>query len=1234
MSALKVLDLARQQGLLDEQAADELRSQIALSPRSVSASEVVNLLLEQGHLTQFQAKRLLETATGGARPMGEDLLAPAPAPPVAGGNDEDDDDVVMLEAVEPTAPPPTPAPPPPSPPPPSKQPLSKAPTNPPPAPKPTPPAAPPAKKQPSKPTPPAVTAPMEFADPSTELEPIGELRPITPLRPIGGMKPLQPLEPIGPSEGLQPLGTLEPIGMLQPIGPAQPSSPAGGDDLFSDPLLGAAGLTPLDPLTGQNPAAPQQAQPRRAKRNQWDSPLLLIGGGVLGAILLAFALLYLSLTRGSAAEVLAKADQEYDQGAYANAIAAYDTFLKKYPEDENASLARVRRGMAQIRSVSDGGKDPAAGLKRAQEVLPQIESEARFSDARVELAQILPGIADGFAQQAQDSQDSDRRAQLVQSTEEAMALVTNPAYIPASLRKDIEGRITSIVDKLKLARRSIDQDQELQAALEKMNAATEAGKVADGYQVRKTLLRAYPQLSVNASLTAATLAIAQRERELVEVTRPNTPAIAEETPPPGFRVVLANRTCQASPAAAGERAFFLLEGAVYALEVRSGKVAWRRFVGLETLQQPVPLSNSADADVLVTDARSHSLLRLHGPSGKLVWRQQLDEPFFAPLVSEQTVFTTTASGRLLALNLESGEVTTQAQLPQRATVAACLEPKQGRLYQLGEHSTVFVFDARTLECVETFYLGHTPGAILASPVVVLEHLLIPQSPSDAYSLLHVLKLSKENKLAEVVSPFRLKGRTTAPLSTSGRRAVVVTDLGQISVFEVDPGAEKQSVRELARVAATDSERTSYSAVVEGNRLWVAGRRCTMYEIQSSVQQLSRGWSVHQDDLFVGPLQVRGPTLLHTRRRPGSPEIIVEACKAADGSGHWRTTLGAPIVVAAASDARAQVVAVTSPGHVFEVPRDSLSAGTMDQPTASPPMGSGNWNLQDATSLGEGRWLLSNLSAGPQALLYDVTAADNRVRWLEIPGTREATAPPTFFHGGILTPLRSGRVLLLSPETGRERMLPFQPTLEAGVALPWTHATSLPPDGSTAAISDGLTRLFRIGVKDQPQPHLAAVAEGPTAGPTERPLAAAGDTIYAVHNGSTGQTLAAYNLENLARGTTWPLTGRCKLGPVAVGDRVYVADEESLYCLSQGQQLAWKSPLEGRSLACPPLLKDGNLILVHRSGTLTRLAADSGETIASAEVGEPLGPAAWVLGQRLLVGGADGVLHLVNLPRKP
>jgi hypothetical protein len=107
-----------------------------------------------------------------------------------------------------------------------------------------------------------------------------------------------------------------------------------------------------------------------------------------------------------------------------------------------------------------------------------------------------------------------------------------------------------------------------------------------------------------------------------------------------------------------------------------------------------------------------------------------------------------------------------------------------------------------------------------------------------------------------------------------------------------------------------------------------------------------------------------------------------------------------------------------------------------------------------------------------------------------------------------------------------------------------------------------------------------------------------------------------------------------MGPAAVGGQVYLADAESLYCLGEGQQLLWKSPLQGRSLARPPLVKDGDLIVVRRDGGLLRLAADTGEEIASIDLGEPLGPAAWLLGQRLLIGGADGVLHLVNLPGKP
>jgi|GEM_PF-888213 len=1245
MSALKILDIAQQQGLLDEQTARDLREQVALSPRPVSAEEVVRSLQQQGHLTEFQARRLLTTVN--QTNAGEDLLVSTPtsAPPALNVDDDDDDeDLVMLEAVEP-APPANQSPKaaPQASPPPTKQgderrpggsgQLPTAPKKPTPAPAPIP-------KQPRRPNPPAVTAPMDLADPSTELQPIGPTRPVVPLRPIGGMKPLETLEPIGqlqPIDGLQPLGGLEPMPTLQPIGPSDQLTPIGGDDLLADPQLAASGLTAIDPLTGRSSAPPPApVKPPKKKRNQWDSPLLLVGGGLLGAIGVVFALLYFSLTRGSAAELFEKAEAEYNQGAYPNAIAGYDAFLAQFPEDQNASLARVRRGISQIRSLGDGSKDPAASLKRATEVLPQIENEPSFGEARADLAQVLPTIADAFAQQAEDSQDSDRRQQLVKSTEEAMELVTNPAYIPASLRKDIEGRISGVLEKLQVARRSIDQDQALKTALAKIDSAAKAGDAGEGYEIRKSLLRSYPALSTDASLSAATLAIAQRERELVEITHPDTSALTDDPKPVGARVVLADLSGDVSAVAAGLRTFALLDGAIYAIEVKSGRVSWRRYVGVETTTQPIPLGATPDADVLVVERRSNSLLKLKGSTGELVWRQELGERAFEPAVLRDAAFIATASGKILSVRLSDGVVTTQAQLPQRLTVGPCIDAKRNRLYQAGEHSTVFVLSTQTLECHRTHYLGHTVGAILAPPVVVLEHLLIPESPSDDYSLLHILKPSGENgELAEPGSPFRLKGRIGTPLSTSGRRAAVVTDLGEISVFEIDSAGEKQSVRELGRVTATDSQRVNYHHVLEGSQLWVAGRRCALYEIQAAVQKLSRVWSLYQDDAFVGPLRLFDSTLVHVRRRPRAPGILVDASRAGDGTSQWQCSLTSPLVAVMASDARAQLGAVTAAGRVFEIDRSALSAGYGDSPVSQPPTGTGSFSLRNVTELAPGRIVCSNFEQSPQALVYDVAAPENRSRWLKMPAAvADATAAPALFQGGLLTPLSSGRVLLLSPDTGEEVMRPFQPKLEAGVSFAWTTPTALPPDGSTAAVSDGLSRLFRITAQQQPQPHLDATVERPLEGLMESPLAATGEALYGVVRSKTGEQLRAYQSDDLAPVGTWPLTGRCSLGPVAIDGRVYAADDNSLLCLGAERQLLWKHELEHGGLSRAPLVKDGDLIVVHQNGIVARLHADTGEETASIDVGEPLGNAASIVGQRLLVGGADGTLHLVNLPRRP
>jgi hypothetical protein len=62
MSASKVLDLAVEQGLLDAKVIAELRKQIADSKFVVTPEAIAKILVDHGHLTPFQARKLVLAA--------------------------------------------------------------------------------------------------------------------------------------------------------------------------------------------------------------------------------------------------------------------------------------------------------------------------------------------------------------------------------------------------------------------------------------------------------------------------------------------------------------------------------------------------------------------------------------------------------------------------------------------------------------------------------------------------------------------------------------------------------------------------------------------------------------------------------------------------------------------------------------------------------------------------------------------------------------------------------------------------------------------------------------------------------------------------------------------------------------------------------------------------------------------------------------------------------------------
>jgi hypothetical protein len=234
-------------------------------------------------------------------------------------------------------------------------------------------------------------------------------------------------------------------------------------------------------------------------------------------------------------------------------------------------------------------------------------------------------------------------------------------------------------------------------------------------------------------------------------------------------------------------------------------------------------------------------------------------------------------------------------------------------------------------------------------------------------------------------------------------------------------------------------------------------------------------------------------------------------------------------------------------------------------------------------------------------------------------------------------LDNGQVLLVDPTTGENKLLPFQPTVEAGSKVAWQRAAVVGPEQREFVIADNRRKLFRVGVKDQPEPHLAELAQVQLEVDIVSPLAAVSDTVYAVVRGANSDTVLSFGATDLAAGKEWPVEGRIVWGPETLNDLVLVAtDQQTLVAFEAGQKQRWTSSLSHGPLVGRPLPASGNLLLASLSGTVWMISSQDGKELTKAEVGEPLGagPVAFANGSRLLVSAADGTLLVIRALAAP
>ncbi|NQT13299.1 MAG: PQQ-binding-like beta-propeller repeat protein, partial [Planctomycetes bacterium] len=750
----------------------------------------------------------------------------------------------------------------------------------------------------------------------------------------------------------------------------------------------------------------------------------------------------------------------------------------------------------------------------------------------------------------------------------------------------------------------------------------------------------------NERLRESVLAVSEAMLSVLKSVEKQQPAEAAEPPVATLATVaLARRTTNsAPPGTEGHVIFVLAPGAAYGLDAADGKILWRRPVGFSTNGRtpgfpPTPIAEKAGSDAIMVDAARNEVLRIESATGSPRWRHSLGERFDAhPVVADKELLVATRSGRLARINLDEGGSAAYVQFPQELRVGPTVDFRRSNIYQVAEHSNLFVVSLGDGKPKQVVYLGHLPGSITVSPVLINRYLIVAENDGVEHSTLRVLALDAEEEgepPVRVLQSVRLEGHVDSPPQVSGVRMLVATDQGELYVFEISGTDAEKPLVPVAQSTASSEEKLADEAspqglirfpLLKGSRVWIADSQLTWYDVQPSQGRLQPRGIKNERSATTQPLLAIGETVFHVRRDVGLPGIQVSAIAPEQGDPLWEIHLAAPLVSEPMIDAASgQITAVNAIGAIFHVDSAGLEGdAAIDQPVVALKPAEIRGPVTDVIRVKD-RLLVMAFGSGTKQLPVFDPAEGARFRWLSLP--HPLGGHPLAFGDGLLAPTEVGQAFLLNVRSGKRQIEPFQPPLTSGEQVVWSRPALAGPEAMLLAESH--TGLYRIGVKEKPKPHLASLAEADLAEPIVSPLAVLENVVYAL---DAADSLLAFELPGLTPSPPRPLGAKSVWGPGRVGDHVLLAtDDDQLYCLDSAQKIVWQVALPYGRLAGAPLLVDGQYVLAAANGVIWRVESATGKEVGSVETGYPLATGPVRLGDGLLVGGHDGSLYKVKMP---
>ena len=984
--------------------------------------------------------------------------------------------------------------------------------------------------------------------------------------------------------------------------------------------------------------ATQAEKPKRSSKkrpepskNQWDSFKVYGFLGIIGFLLLTGAALYFVLSRGDADSRIDIANKLYDQQNYVAAQEKYDDFLKAFGQsNEYSSLARVRMVMTELYRA-EPMSDPTHALGLCKEKLPGIEDEDGLNEERGNLAALLVDIAENIAKEADEKSETSAKRELLDRLKEQIQLTENPNYMTGAMRSTLSGRLKEIEEERGRVERDINRNERLDSAVSEMTRLLEVKQTKDAYDVRFTLLRDFPELGDNERLTRLITKASSIQQSLVESTVKLPELIPPDPESDLTSIVLNARSGRRVPDLRDEVIFIRSKGSVLAFNGEDGTLLWRRYVGFAQDHSPVRLEDGTA--VLLSESSAMSVQRCDGRSGEVDWRVKIGEPFNQPIVSRDEIFVATESGRLISIDAITGDARWAQQIPQSLEVGPGVDSRNSIAYIPGDHSNLYVLNSRNGESLESYFIGHGAGTIAVPPTPLLEHLFVVENKGPDYCLVHILAVDELGQnVAKAQDSIRMSGNVVVPpIIAQQRRMVVLTDLGEIAVFDVENTSETDKVSVVAKQIASYGTPTLTQMAVGRSQMWTTGSRIGRFELQVNRGRVVEDWVKHEGDTFVGQPLATEDALVHARQLRGTTGIRVTAVDPKTGDELWRNDIGAPVVMLKRTDNG--VHALTSQATLYELDNRALQSGSTRAPLENRGEVGVIMRFEDPLVVDDQRAVLinkANAQGGQQVAVYDPTRKTEKLRLVSLnllsgkPSGRGLVA-----GGGLFLPLDTGRAVVMNFQTGSQLGNPFQPVSNPVGKVTWTNVIRLPDDPGQIVVADSRKAIYRLRVGDRV--NQLAKADLPSA--TLGTIAGVNNTVMAAISGPAADFVHGRDIANLRQKFQTLLDGRVIWGPATAGELgLVLTDDQVLRGIDDQGNEAFSVSLPKGLPVGQPLLHDGNIILNGKSGWVA-VIDPAGELVGLKDLGQPLSGTPLVLKDRLLVPGEEGVVYIIAIPNE-